>query len=311
MSIAGFDQHTNFAYSTVQAGSGVIGSGTATTVTIASSGDLPDPALGPYNIVVWPASLQPLISNAEIMRVTAKSGATLTVTRAQEGTTALTSIASGYQVAQNITRKFFADIEAVLPGPLFAIPSQLKNQPYPAMKTATFTPTFSVTPGSGAIGLLNDGAINYGSTGISGNQTLQVWDSYTNQITSPPIGSSYVTPTWINSDYGPLWNGTTPTIVLDMGSAKLPTAGIFFWGCTFSTSAVAAPNHVKLESADDSGMSVNLATILDVAIAAFSGTGFLYCCMMRVDPAATPRRYWRITLTRSNTFASISEIIWV
>ena len=107
-----FDQHKNFAYSTVQSGSGVIGSSSSTSLTIASSGDLPDPSLGQYNITVWPASQQPSTVNAEIMRVTAKSGTTLTVTRAQEGTSALTAIAAGYQVALTMTSKLLTDLEA-------------------------------------------------------------------------------------------------------------------------------------------------------------------------------------------------------
>ena len=114
-----FDQHTNFAYSTLQASSGVIGSTSGTTLIIAASGDMPDPAVGQYNIVVWPASLQPLSSNAEIMRATAKSGTTLIVIRAQEGTTALSGIAAGYQVALTMTSKLLTDLEAA--GPKCAI----------------------------------------------------------------------------------------------------------------------------------------------------------------------------------------------
>ena len=106
-----FDQHANFAFSSVQSGSGVIGSSSATSLTIASSGDLPNPSSGQYNITVWPAGQQPSSANAEIMRVTAKSGTTLTVTRAQEGTSALSGIAAGYQVALTMTSKLLTDIE--------------------------------------------------------------------------------------------------------------------------------------------------------------------------------------------------------
>lgn len=111
-----FDQHVNFAYTTVQAGSGVIGSGSGTSLVAALSTDLPDPALGQYNITVWPPALQPSTANAEIMRVTAKSGSTFTVTRAQEGSTALSGITAGFQVAQTVTRKLLADVEAIAGG---------------------------------------------------------------------------------------------------------------------------------------------------------------------------------------------------
>ena len=311
-----FDQHVNFAYSTIQAGSGVIGSSSATSAIIAGSGDLPDPALGQYNVVVWPAGLQPLSSNAEIMRVTGKSGTTLTVTRAQEGTIALTSIAAGHQVAQNITRKWFADLEAVLPPPGsgLVIPSQLAFQPCPAQTTA-FTYTASVAadsahPDTGGV-LLNDAHVNVNTT-ISGNQALQLWDSATGQITSPPVGTGYTAPTWASSTWGPLWNNTNPTLVIDMGSAKTPTVGIFWWGNIDIVNSVTVPNHAKLESADNSGMSTNLATIIDVPFsAALSGSIVAYVGFFRVPQTSTPRRYWRITLTHSNTFTSISELAFI
>ena len=108
-----FDQHTNFAFSTVQAGSGVIGSTTGTTINIVNTADLPDPASGAYNVTVWPAGVNPTRANAEIMRVTAKTSTTLTVTRAQEATAALAVIAAGYQVALAMTAKLLTDIEAV------------------------------------------------------------------------------------------------------------------------------------------------------------------------------------------------------
>ena len=108
-----FDQHTNFAFSLVQAGSGVIGSATGTTIVIVNALDLPDPAVGAYNVTVWPAGVSPTRVNAEIMRVTAKTATTLTVTRAQEGTTALSAIAAGFQVALTMTSKLLRDIEAV------------------------------------------------------------------------------------------------------------------------------------------------------------------------------------------------------
>lgn len=106
-----FDQHVNFAYSTVQPGSAVIGSTSATTLIIGGTNDLPNPASGQYNIVVWPTGVQPAVSNAEIMRVTGKSGTTITVLRAQEGTSALSGIASGYQLDLAMTAKLLTDIE--------------------------------------------------------------------------------------------------------------------------------------------------------------------------------------------------------
>lgn len=110
-----FDQHKNFGYSTIQAGSAVIGSNSATTAVIAATGDMPDPASGgAYNAVIWPAGSQPTSANAEIVRVTGKSGTTLTLTRnAETGGTALSTIAAGYQIqGPAVTVKVFTDLEA-------------------------------------------------------------------------------------------------------------------------------------------------------------------------------------------------------
>ena len=110
-----FDQHVNFAYSTVQAVSGVIGSTSGTTINIVNTLDLPDLAAGAYNVTVWPSGVSPTRANAEIMRVTAKTATTLTVTRAQEGTAVLSAIAAGYQVALAMTQKLLTDIETAIP----------------------------------------------------------------------------------------------------------------------------------------------------------------------------------------------------
>ena len=160
-----FDQHINFGYSVLQTGSGVIGSTSATSLVIAGSGDLPDPAVGPYNVVVWPAGVQPLRSNAEIMRVTAKTGATLTVTRAQEGTTALSVIAAGYQVALNVTSKLFTDIEAALPtGPSGA--TVLYDSGVLTSTAATLdTGANGIAAGHAAIEILFYGVSNSGAGG--------------------------------------------------------------------------------------------------------------------------------------------------
>lgn len=103
------DRFKNFAISTVQASSGVIASGTGTTVILATGDGAKFPVV-PYNIVVWPASAQPTTATAEIMRVTSIATDTLTVVRGQESTTALTNIASGFQVMQAVTQRAIDEI---------------------------------------------------------------------------------------------------------------------------------------------------------------------------------------------------------
>jgi len=66
----------------------------------------------PFNATVWPIGVNPLTTNAEIVRCTAIATDTLTITRAQEGSTARTVIATD-QIAATITTKVITDIENI------------------------------------------------------------------------------------------------------------------------------------------------------------------------------------------------------
>src|SRR5258708_5815499 len=114
-----FDAHANGAYSTVLTAPS---NPTTGTTFILQSGDgarFPDPAsVGAYEVTICAAgSSKPVFVagstavNAEIGRCTAKSGDTLTITRAQEGTSAWPVVA-GDQVYISITAKVLTDIEA-------------------------------------------------------------------------------------------------------------------------------------------------------------------------------------------------------
>lgn len=118
------DPHGNFIYSNVQAGSGVIGSTSGTTLDVGSNANrgarFPDPAVvGAYNIDIWPVSVQQVPENTEIVRATAKSGSVLTVARAQESTSARADIALGDQCAIPFSAKSFTDIENPAPGQIW------------------------------------------------------------------------------------------------------------------------------------------------------------------------------------------------
>lgn len=104
------DAHSNFAYSTVATAPSPANSGTSLVVD-AGDGAL-FPAV-PFNATVWPAGAQPLVSNAEIVRVTDITTDTLTITREQEDTTART-ITVGDQIAATISVKTFTDIESFI-----------------------------------------------------------------------------------------------------------------------------------------------------------------------------------------------------
>lgn len=101
-----FDAHANFGYSTVQSPApGLLG----TSLIVAAGQGALFPA-APFNCTVWPSGVLPLASNAEIVRVTAVVGDTLTIVRAQEGSS-IVNITAGFQIANTTSRKVFTDIE--------------------------------------------------------------------------------------------------------------------------------------------------------------------------------------------------------
>jgi len=93
------DALKNLAYSLVATPPSPATSGTSLVVTAGQGALFPT---APFDATIWPAGVQPLSTNAEIVRVTAVSTDTFTITRAQYGTTAQ-SITAGYQIAQTIT----------------------------------------------------------------------------------------------------------------------------------------------------------------------------------------------------------------
>jgi hypothetical protein len=99
------DSLNNFAYSNVATAPSPATSGTSLVVTAGQGSLFP---AAPFDATIWPAGVQPLTTNAEIVRVTAVSTDTFTITRAQYGTTAQ-SIAVGYQIAQTITANLFTE----------------------------------------------------------------------------------------------------------------------------------------------------------------------------------------------------------
>jgi hypothetical protein len=103
------DNYANFAYSTVLTPPSPATTGDTLSVQASNGGLFP---AAPFNATVWPASVQPTLANAEIVRVTIKATDTFTITRAQEGTAAR-SIAAGYQIAAGMTKKFIDDMVAL------------------------------------------------------------------------------------------------------------------------------------------------------------------------------------------------------
>jgi hypothetical protein len=105
-----YDAHKNFAYSTVATAPSPATTGTSLVVPSGDGSKFPTP---PFNATVWPVAANPLTTNAEIIRCTAIVTDTLTIARAQEGSTAR-SIVTGDQIAATITVKTLTDLETTL-----------------------------------------------------------------------------------------------------------------------------------------------------------------------------------------------------
>ena len=104
-----FQTHKNFAYSTVATAPSPAASGTS--LVVAAGEGTYFPAV-PFQASIWPVTTIPTPANAEVVTVTAVSTDTLTITRAQESSSARTVVV-GDQIAATITNKTLTDIETV------------------------------------------------------------------------------------------------------------------------------------------------------------------------------------------------------
>lgn len=108
------DEVKNFAIVTVS--TGYDASATSIVLTTGHGAKLPTPTVG-YSLVWWNSTDYPNPAddpNAEIVRCTGKSTDTLTVTRAQEGTSAATHNTADktYKMMLGITAKMITDIDS-------------------------------------------------------------------------------------------------------------------------------------------------------------------------------------------------------
>jgi hypothetical protein len=128
------DAHKNFAYSTVAIAPSPPTTGGVLTVAVGDGTKLPAP---PFQVVIWPTGVQPLTTNAEIARCTNVSTDQLSITRAQEGTSAR-SIVNGDQLAAAITVKALTDLETDIAAKVDKTTLTTKGDLYAA--TAASTP---------------------------------------------------------------------------------------------------------------------------------------------------------------------------
>jgi len=104
------DAHKNFAISSVATAPSPATSGISLVVASGEGADFP---AVPFNATVCPPGVLRTKLNSEIVRVTAISGDTLTISRAQENSTAR-SIVAGDLIFAGSTEKTYSDIESAL-----------------------------------------------------------------------------------------------------------------------------------------------------------------------------------------------------
>jgi hypothetical protein len=102
------DAYANFAYGVVLTPPMPATTGTSLTLNAGQGAQFP---VVPFNATVWPIRSVPTYPNAEIVRVTARAGDTLTLVRQQEATQARAIIA-GDQIAATLTKKMIDELVA-------------------------------------------------------------------------------------------------------------------------------------------------------------------------------------------------------
>src|ERR1035437_7263050 len=137
-----FQNHKNFAFSLVATAPSPASSGTSLIVTAGEGTVFPT---APFQVTIWPSGVRPTRANAEICQVTVVSTDTLTITRAQESSSAR-AIVIGDNIAATITVLSLTDIEALAPNS--SIVSTTGNITALALPTGTGALTIYLTNAS-------------------------------------------------------------------------------------------------------------------------------------------------------------------
>lgn len=199
------DYFTNFAVSTIaggNAGAGSVLAASDTTLLLAPGSGQLFPSSFPFLLVI-----QPGLPGAEIVKVTARSTDTLTITRSQEGTTAPASWPLATMVQHIITAANMTNIWTAIEGIINQINTGGGAGNFSSL-TVTGTSSLDngkiVTNGSGQFTLTDGlgGTITLSAANgmfmydASGGGTLKVGNAGNGTITTGPSGSIILTPSW-------------------------------------------------------------------------------------------------------------------
>lgn len=217
------DAHANFPLSTVATAPSPATSGTS--LVVGSGHGTRFPAV-PFNATIKPAGIDPDPSNAEIVRVTAITTDTFTITRAQESSSARTVIV-GDQIYAGITKKTLTDIETTV---VTSLPGSPLNGDSVILTDSVTAPTYNWH-------------LRYDSS-ITSNSGLYKW--------------RYLGGAAIEADggVGSITGGSVTYALFSTGggtgsvSVVLPTAGIFdifFGGAVFDSVGASQPLTVTVK----------------------------------------------------------------
>lgn len=212
-----FDAHRNLAIAHVTTPPAPATSGTVLSLTPGHENRFP---AAPFNATIWPDGLTPDPTNAEIVRVTAATGNTLTIQRAQEGTTAR-AVGAGDVIAATITAKTISDIQDVM--------GSTMARTLPSTYTVTATAWADVPPFTFP---LNPGSYDIITRiQVTSSTSVTVWlqHAFTGVGSFSGImlrNASSLAMTWMpDSSFTAVFGGSTPWTMWAHGRGTVTTAG--------------------------------------------------------------------------------------
>jgi hypothetical protein len=205
------DAIKNFAYSTVATAPSPATSGTSLVVATGQGSYFP---AAPFDATIWPSGTQPSNTNAEIVRVTAVTTDTFTITRAQYGTSAQ-SITAGYQIAQTVDANLIGQLVPVVNG---ALTGPIENVSVTSTAVSGAM-TLTVSGGANTVNLYTTNASGNFSFNIAGPGTLLATGQAVSVAALTNQGSTAYYCTAVTID------GTSSGVTLWWQGGTAPTAG--------------------------------------------------------------------------------------
>lgn len=178
----------------------------------------------------------------------------------------------------------------------------------------TYTYTYTTSPHASypdsSFLKLKDGVVDINtSSGVSAQTSPEFWAVHSTLfgfLTSigPPGG--YTPPSYANT-WGIMWQNADPLVVFDLASAKLPRR-IAIWSQGKISAGVRPALSLRVRSADNSGMSTNVATPLNIPYGITFTDSRSHLTVLYIPTDATARRYWELLFGRAGEWTPVNEV---